>query len=184
MKNNPRKGLFWVSSCTQMPDNRANLHTNGENMEEAVQLVVFTLDGQRYGLRLSVVERVVRTVEVTSLPSAPEIVLGLINVAGRVVPVVNVRKRFRLPEKEPGLDDRLIIAKTARRTVALLVDSASSLVEVFPGDIIRSSQVLPRMDYIDGVARLEDGMVLIHDLDRFLSLEEERALDTAMMNQD
>lgn len=98
-------------------------------MKESVQLVVFTLNEQRYGLRLSAVERVVRAVEVTLLPSAPEIVLGIINLAGRVVPVMNVRQRFGLPEKESDLSDQFIIARTAMRTVALLVDSVSTLVE-------------------------------------------------------
>ena len=152
-------------------------------MKEPVELVAFVLDEQRFGLRLSVVERVVRAVEVTSLPSAPEIVLGAINLGGRVVPVVNIRKRFMFPEKEIGLDDHLIIAKTATRTVGLLVDSATALVEVSANDITDASQILPGMDYVDGVAKLEDGMILIHDLDKFLSLEEERALD-AVMSQD
>ena len=163
-----------------MSDNHLNLHAREEIMKESVQLVAFMLDEQRYGLRLSVVERVVRAVEVISLPSAPDIVMGVINLAGQVVPVVNVRRRFRLPEKELGLDDQLIIAKTVGRTVALLVDSASSLVKVSAGDVIHASKILPRIDYIDGVATLEDGMLLIHDLDKFLSLEEERALDAAM----
>ena len=68
-------------------------------MKESVQLVAFMLDGQRYGLRLSVVERVVRAVEVTSLPSAPDIVMGVINLAGQIVPVVNIQRRFRLRKK-------------------------------------------------------------------------------------
>ena len=95
--------------------------------------------------------------------------MGVINLAGQVVPVVNIRRRFRLPEKELSLDDQLIIAKTARRTVALLVDSASSLVEVSASDAIHASKILSRIDYIDGVAKLEDGMILIHDLDKFTS---------------
>jgi len=163
-----------------MSDNNLKLPAREELMKESVQLVAFMLDEQRYGLRLSVVERVVRTVEVIPLPSAPDIVMGVINLAGQVVPVVNVRRRFRFPEKELSLDDQLIIAKTARRTVALLVDSASSLVEIPASDVIQPSEILPRIDYIDGVAKLEDGMILIHDLDKFLSLEEERALDAAM----
>ena len=145
-----------------------------------MQLVVFTLGEQRYGLRLAVVERIVRAVEITALPSAPDIVLGVINVAGRVVPVVNIRKRFGLPDKEMGLDDRLIIARLARRTVALLVDCESAVVEVPQGDIVHASKILPHIDYIDGVAKLGDGMILIHDLDGFLSLEEKRTLDEAM----
>lgn len=149
-------------------------------MEESARLVVFVLDGRRYGLRLSVVEKVVRAVEVLSLPSAPDIVLGVINLAGQVVPVMNIRKRFRLPEKELGLDDQFIIARTSRRTVALCVDSTSAIEEVLAGDIVHASKILPRMDYMDGVAKLESGMILIHDLAKFLSWEEERALDRAM----
>ena len=67
----------------QMSDNNLKLHTREEIMKESVQLVAFMLDEQRYGLRLSVVERVVRTVEVISLPSAPDIVMGVINLAGQ-----------------------------------------------------------------------------------------------------
>jgi purine-binding chemotaxis protein CheW len=149
-------------------------------MKESVQLVVFTLDEQRYGLRLSAVERVVRAVEVTLLPSAPEIVLGVINLAGRVVPVMNVRQRFGLPEKESDLSDQFIIARTAMRTVALLVDSVSALVEASAEDVVHAAKILPQMDYVDGVAKLEDGMILIHDIDKFLSLEEARMLDEVM----
>lgn len=149
-------------------------------MTEMVQLVVFMLDEQCYGLRLAVVERVVRAVEVVPVPAAPEIVLGIINLAGRVVPVVNTRKRFHLPGKEMELDDRLIIAKTARRTVALLTDSVPAVLGIPASDITEGPEILPRSDYFDGVARLENGMLLIHDLDRFLSLEEERELDAAV----
>lgn len=149
-------------------------------MKDSEQLVVFGLDGQRYALRLSAVERVVRAVEVIVLPSAPAIVLGVINLAGRVIPVMNIRKRFRLPEKEIGLDNQLIIARTAERTVALLVDYTSALAEISATEVIQAIKILPRIDYLDGVAKLEDGMVLIHDLDKFLSLEEEQALDSAL----
>lgn len=149
-------------------------------MGESAQLVVFMLDEQRYGLRLSAVERVVRAVEVTPLPCAPRIVLGVINLAGRVVPVMNVRQRFGLTEKEADLSDQFIIAQTAMRTVALLVDSVSTLVEVSADDVVRATKILSRMDYVDGVAKLEDGMILIHDLDKFLSLEEARLLDEVM----
>jgi purine-binding chemotaxis protein CheW len=149
-------------------------------MKESVQLVVFTLDEQRYGLRLSAVERVVRAVEVTPLPSAPEIVLGVINLAGRVVPVMNVRQRFGLPEKESDLSDQFIIARTAMRTVALLVDSVSALVEASAEDVVHAAKILPQMDFVDGVAKREDGMILIHDIDKVLSLEEARMLDEVM----
>lgn len=144
------------------------------------QLVVFLLEGRRYALRSSVVRRVVRAVEITPLPSAPEIVIGVVNVEGRVLPVINVRKRFGLPDKDIGPDDHLIIARTLRRPVALAADSVTAVVEIPPGAVVEPSAILPRTDYLEGVAKLDDGMVLIHDLDAFLSLEEDRELEAAM----
>ena len=149
-------------------------------MNPLVQLVVFLLDARMYALRLSVVQRIVYAVDVTPLPSAPAIVLGVINVEGRVVPVINVRKRFALPGKGIGLNDHIIIATTAKRPVALLTDSVSGVVEVSRNVVVDSSSILPQVDYVEGVAKLPDGMVFIHDLDTFLSLDENRALDEAI----
>ena len=73
----------------------ANREQNSKNDDHHGEFVAFVLNDQRYALRLAVVERVVQVVEFTPLPKAPEIVLGIINFEGRVVPVVDVRKRFR-----------------------------------------------------------------------------------------
>ena len=149
-------------------------------MNDSNQLVVFTLEEQRYALYLSAVERIVRMVEITPLPKAPEIVFGVINVQGQVIPVVNIRKRFRLPEREMSLSDQLIIARISRRAVALVADAVSGVVERSEKEIVTPEEILPWMAYVEGVVKLEDGMILIHDLDEFLSLEEEKALDNAM----
>ena len=149
-------------------------------MEEAEQLLVFTLDEQRYALHLSAVERVVRVIEITPLPKAPEIVFGVINMHGRIIPVVDTRKRFRLRECEIGLSDQLIIANTDTRPVALIVDSVTGVTEQSKDTIVQAEKIVPGMEYVEGVLKLDDGMVLIHDLDGFLSLKEEKALERAM----
>lgn len=149
-------------------------------MDKLNQLVVFTFDEQRYALHLSAVERIVRVVEVTPLPKAPEIVLGVVNVQGQITPVINIRKRFCLPEREMNLSDQLIIARTSRRTVALVADAVSGVIERSEQEVIAAEKVLPGIEYVEGVVKLEDGMILIHDLNKFLSLEEEQALDNAM----
>lgn len=149
-------------------------------MQDTLQLVVFTLDDHRYALHLLAVERTVRMVEITLLPKAPETVLGVINIQGRIIPVLNIRKRFNLPEREAGLGDQLIIAATARRTVALVVDSVSDVMALTNEEMIAPAAVLPQLEYVRGVALLDYGMVFIHDLDAFLSLEEEQALDAAI----
>ena len=78
------------------------------------------------------------------------------------------------------LSDRMIIAATRRRRVALLVDSVTGVVECMEDDVIAAEAIIPRTEHIDGVTKLGDDIVLIHNLDRFLSLDEEGALDDAL----
>ncbi len=143
------------------------------------QLVVFAIEGQRYALYLSAVEKIVRAVEITPLPDAPEIVEGVINMHGHVIPVLNIRRRFRLPERKAAAADQFIIARTSKRTVALCADGVSGVIEHHEQEVAHAQEILPHMKYIEGAVKLDDGIVLIHDLDTFLSLEEEEKLDTA-----
>lgn len=147
--------------------------------ERSAQLVAFSLHGQRYALPLSAVERVIRAVEITPLPKAPDIVSGVINIQGRVVPVVNFRKRFRLPERDVGPSDQIIVARTAARTVAFAVDATHGVVECPAERLVAPAAIVPGMEYVAGVAKLDDGLLLIHDLEKFLSLDEGRTLDEA-----
>jgi purine-binding chemotaxis protein CheW len=149
-------------------------------MSGQIRLVVFLLNGQRYALPLSVVVRIVRAVEVTPLPNAPAIVFGAISLQGNVIPVLNVRKRFQLPEREVGINNQFLIARTERRTVALVVDEAQGMIECESSEVIRSNRISPRLEQFQGVVELDDGLVLIHDLETFLSLDEAHALDDAM----
>ena len=142
-------------------------------------IVAFTLDEGRYGLHLAAVERITRMVEITALPRAPEIVLGAINVEGNIIPVVNVRRRFGLPPRELKLSDHLILARTSRRKVALATDGVAGVVR--PEETITADRICPRLPHMEGVVKGEDGLILIYDLDLFLSLEEEKALDQAII---
>ena len=153
-------------------------------MIKSNRLVVFALDVQKYALYLPAVERVVSAAKVTPLPKAPDIVLGVINIQGKVIPVVNIRKRFGLPERKIDLSDQFIIAHTSRRTVSLVVDTVSGIFEPEGEKIINSEKITPGMEYVDGVIKLEDGMILIHDIDKFLSLEEEEKLYSTLNKQD
>jgi purine-binding chemotaxis protein CheW len=144
------------------------------------QIVLFSLGEPRYALPLQSVLRIINVVEILPLPKALDIVSGVINVQGQVIPVIDVRKRFRLPPREMELDDRFIIALTGTRTVALAVDSVVGVRELAEGEIVDADQIIPSLEYIRGVAKLDDGLVLIYDLDKFLSIDEERALDVAL----
>ncbi len=145
-----------------------------------LQVVVFQLGASTYALRLESVKRVIPSVEVSSLPSAPEIVLGVINVEGRIVPVFDVRRRFRLPKKSLALADRIILARTSRREVALIVDHVVGVMTPTVSEVVLSNEVLDRVDYVEGVIPLEDGVALIHNLDTFLGCDEVAALENAL----
>jgi purine-binding chemotaxis protein CheW len=126
------------------------------------------------------VVRVIHAIEIRHLPKAPEIIIGIINVKGQIIPVADIRKRFGLAEREINLDDRLIIADTGKRKVAFLADSVTGIRDLAPGQQKQAKETLPFAEHLRGVAKVDDGLVLIYDLDRFLSLDEEKELEQAL----
>ena len=143
-------------------------------------LVVFHLADRRYALPLSAVDRILPMVDITPLPRAPAMVLGVIDLAGRVVPVLDLRRRFRLPPKETALTDQLVIARAKSREVALVVDSVAGVSELRDTGIVNATDLVPVEGCMDGVMRLEDGLVVVHDLATFLSAREREVLDRAL----
>ncbi len=146
----------------------------------ATYLLVFTLDNQMFALPVSSVERVFPVAEVTPLPDAPDIVTGIVNIHGSIIPIFNIRRRFHLPETDVNLTNKLIIAHTTSRSVGIVVDTVSNVMEYTEKDMVNADKIIQGMEYINGIVKLDDGMILIHDIDKFLSLEEEIKLDDAV----
>ena len=144
------------------------------------QCVVFRLEGQRYALHLSQVERVVSMVAVSPLPKTPAVVAGVINYRGSVVPVLDLRPRFDFARREFGLTDHLLLARTTRRMLALPVDEVLGVNEVPVENILAPSTLLPGVGYVTGIVALADGLLFIHELEALLSMDEERRLTEAM----
>ncbi len=122
---------------------------------------------------LASVTRIVRAVEISPVPKAPDSVIGIINMRGRIVPVMNLRRFFRRPEKDLDLDDRLIIVQAKERLVAFPADDVTGVLECPKSSMTAGDAVLPEVENLEGVMTLKDGMVLIYDLDRFLASEGE-----------
>ena len=149
-------------------------------MDTSLQLVIFNLDALQLALPLSVMKRVIHVVKITPLPHAPEIVIGVINVHGCIIPVVNIRKRFQLPEREPFLHDQIMLLQTPKISVAVMVDAVGSVVERQHQEVIMADKILPHIEYVKGAIKLESNIIFIHDIDTFLSLEEEKTLFNAL----
>ncbi len=146
----------------------------------ALELVLFVLDGQRYALPLATVERVLPMAAVAPLPEAPPVALGVINVHGGVIPVLDIRRRFGFPPRDYGITAHLLVARTSRRTLAVPVDEVVGVQEVAVEAVTAPDAVLPGIGRVTGIVALADGLLFIHDLDTFLSLEEERELAGAL----
>jgi purine-binding chemotaxis protein CheW len=144
------------------------------------RIVLFSLEELGYALYLSEVVKVERAVEITPLPKAPQVILGVINYHGKIIPVIDIRKLFRLPQRDIYLEDQFIIAQTSQRLVVLVVDSVNGVYDLEHHQVIVTEESFPFTEYLSGIATIEHGIVLITDLDKFLSLDEERVLDVAL----
>lgn len=144
------------------------------------QIVVFLIENNRYALNISAVERIIPSVEITKLPEAPKIIDGVIKVGENIIPVANVRRRFHLPEREISLSDKIIIAKTKKRIIGLIAEFVQGVSELDGRKPAPAKDIIPSLKYIAGIVQLDDGLVLIHDLEEFLSNEEEEELNKAL----
>lgn len=146
-------------------------------------MVVFEIAGRRFGLPLEHVVEVHRMVAVAPLPPAPDVVEGVIDRRGTIVPVLDVRSRFGLPTRAPRPDQQLIVGRAGDRMVAMRVDATLG-VRVMSADEVDTAAIdLPGVRHVAGVTRDDDGIVVVHDLPAFLSWEEADQLDEALSAQ-
>jgi purine-binding chemotaxis protein CheW len=144
------------------------------------RLVAFVVDGQRFALALDAVERALPMLAVTPLPGAPPVVAGVVSLHGQVVPVFDLRRRLGRPAREPALTDHLLVARAGARRVALPVDEVLGVLAVDAAAITPPDAVLPAPERLAGIVTLADGLVFIHDLETFLTADEERRLAEAL----
>jgi purine-binding chemotaxis protein CheW len=151
-----------------------------------VDILTFDLDGQRYGFPADSVVQVVQMVAISPLPGAPEVVEGVVNVRGSIVPVFDLRARLALPPRPIDPTQHLVILATGTRSSAVRVDAAQDLVSI-PDDAIAGATTLAATGigakaarHVAGVAATADGTTIIYDLSAFLSLDESATLDHAL----
>jgi chemotaxis signal transduction protein len=143
-----------------------------------VELVAVDVGGQCWALPLACVERVVGMVAVAPLPESPAGVRGAINVAGEIVPVLDLDVRIGRPERDRGVNARLVLAHTETRRVALPVDEVLGVIAVDAAAVAPPVENVPAP--IAGTAALDDGVLAIYDVDAFLTAADEEALAAAL----
>jgi purine-binding chemotaxis protein CheW len=137
--------------------------------EKSLDVVVFDLGGRLFGLPATEVRELLRATAVVPLPGAPPIIMGILNLRGAVVPVLDIRTRFGLPGKELEPADHFIVTQAGGRLVALHVDRAVDLVRLNAADVEDAAAVLPNVEFVTRVAKLAGNLVLLPDLARALA---------------
>ncbi len=146
-----------------------------------LQIVVCELADERYGLDIDKVYEIIRHQPITAVPRSPEFVEGVINLRGRIIPVVDLRERFGMPGAEPTKATRIVVAETGGTRVGFVVDGVSEVLMV-PADAIEATPEVAAgsdADYLKGIAKLGDRLIILLELDGLFAAEEQTALASA-----
>jgi len=142
--------------------------------DPVLQWVTFCLYNETYGINVMQVQEVLKVTEITPVPGAPEYVLGIINLRGNVVTVVNTRMRFDLPSTEVDDSSRIIIIESGEKVIGLMVDSVAEVVYLRVSEIESTPQIGSEegAKYIQGVHSRKEGLLILVDVNRLLTNEE------------
>jgi purine-binding chemotaxis protein CheW len=148
-------------------------------MDKELQLVGIRIGRETFGLPIALVREIVRVPEITSVPNAPEYIEGVINLRGRIIPVVDLRKRFGEKTTEPNKKTRVVVVELESRRVGLIVNSASEVLKIAPSEIEAPQEVFQEgeLNYITGVGKLKGRLVILIDLNKILQRGELRHMD-------
>jgi purine-binding chemotaxis protein CheW len=147
-------------------------------VEATEHLVSFFLAGEEYGIDVRLVQEIIRITEITQIPRAPEFIKGVINLRGRIIPVVDLKRKLSLGEVERTRQARIVVVKVRDRLTGLLVDGASQVLKVPLSIIEPPPEEVVEIDanLIRGVAKLEKRLIILMDLPRVLASETKEAV--------
>ncbi len=149
--------------------------------KELKQFVIFKLGDEEYGVNILQVKTIERLMEITRVPKAPDFVEGVINLRGEVVPVIDLRKRFELPERTNTDNTRIIIVSIEGITVGMIVDSATEVLQISEESIDPAPSIIGSIDsdYIDGVGKIDGRLLILLNLKKVLKSEEISEIEKA-----
>jgi purine-binding chemotaxis protein CheW len=145
---------------------------------ELLQLVTFSIGDEEFGVEILKVQEIIRMLEITKVPKAPAFVEGVINLRGKVIPIIDLRKRFGLAERGHDKNTRIIVIDINSMIVGFVVDSVSEVLRLPASTVEPPPPVVAGLDsdYISGVGKLEDRLLIMLDLNRLLSNDEQLRL--------
>ncbi|MGI5871865.1 MAG: chemotaxis protein CheW [Bacillota bacterium] len=150
--------------------------------ENEIQLLVFNVDGEEFGVDVLLVQEIIRYVKPTKIPNAPRAVKGVINFRGEVIPILDVRERFNLPTREYDEFTVIVVVEYNGKSLGLIVDQVSDNVSLAAKDI----QLVPdfsgdeKTAYLKGMGKLEKRLILLLDVEKIMNLQDKNQLEAAL----
>ncbi len=156
-----------------------NIKENNEESSELLQLVSFMVDKEEFGVNILCVQEINRLMQITKVPNVPDFVEGVINLRGRVIPVVDLRTKLKIQRKERDNNTRIIVVEVEGKTIGFIVDSVKEVLRI----PISITEAPPEMvtgvnsEYIMAVAKLDDRLITLLNLEKILSNTEKEKLE-------
>ena len=150
-------------------------------MEKEIQVVGFRIGNETFGVRIGSVREIVRVPEITAVPSAPETVEGVINLRGKIIPVMDLRKRFGQVEIQPDKKNRILVVELENKLVGLIVNAASEVLKLAPSEIEAPGTLFAEGEsgYVTGVGKLKGRLIILLDVAKLLHRPEYKRFEEA-----
>lgn len=150
-------------------------------MEKELQVVGFRIGEETFGVRIGSVREIVRVPEITSVPNAQDTIEGVINLRGKIIPVIDLRKRFGRSEIQPDKKNRILVVELEGKLVGLIVNSASEVLKIPPSEIESPGSVFAdgESSYVTGVGKLKGRLIILLDIAKLLHRPEFKKLEEA-----
>jgi purine-binding chemotaxis protein CheW len=147
--------------------------------DDIYQLVTFHLENEEFAVNILNIQGINRMVEITKIPNSPEFVEGIINLRGKVIPIVDLRKRLGMPQKEYDNETRFIVVEFSKRVIGFVVDSVHEVLRINKNIIEPPPKMVAGIetDYITAVGKLDDRLLILLDLEKVLSLDQKDVLN-------
>ncbi len=162
--------------------NEKEADSGGSTGEQLLQLVSFSIGEEEYGVDILKVKEINRMLDVTHVPNAPEYVDGVINLRGKVIPIINLRRRFNMDRKERDKHTRIVVVELSGKVVGFVVDAVREVLRI-PSSITEPPPSLAggaRSEFITAVGKLEDRLLILLNLEKTLTEQEQAAMDQVM----
>lgn len=160
--------------ASETPRSAAKLPTSGPGHGDLLQVVSFVVGGEEFGLDILRVQEIIRIQALTRVPNSPHFVDGVINLRGKIIPVIALRKRFGLEELAHDRQTRIVVSETNGAVLGFIVDSVSEVLRI-PADTVEPPPRLGKVEreYVSGVGKLDNRLLILLDVDRLMSNADE-----------